>query len=700
MKKKRSLIASCLFVCLSVIVNAQFNYISPVPGSKYHYPQETIILKTGEAFDENSTLKKDIVEIYGSKSGKHGWKTILSENKTLIIKPEPEFAWNETVTVIVHNNLKKKDGTTITGNSFSFDIRNGISTEERERYLRSDKEIIREDFPNNILPEQLRTGNLDSMPTFVINVNNNPAHGQIFYDNQSDDENDTNSFPTIINNNGSIIWAKDLGMNGHDFKINYNGYLTYYDLVNFQWIIMDSNYNRIDSVQCGNGYELETNGHDCVIYPDKHTFLLAYDDQTIDMSQVVAGGNSDATVKGLIVQELDIKKNVVFQWRSWDHFQITDADSNTVLTGLTVDYVHGNAVERDNDGNIMVSCRNLCEITKINTSTGDIIWRMGGENNQFKFLKDNIPQHFSYQHDIRRITNGHVTLFNDGDYLPVQISSAKEYALDEVNKVATLTWYYEHPDINGNHVYGRASGSTQRLPNGNTMISWGTIYADQGIPNITEVDLNKNITWEMTFDDGTQRSYRTHKYAWNPCSRITSYTMNAAPGKTQVTLSWGDATGATKYKVYYRMAGTGTWITAGKTSSTQLVIKNLITSTKYEWRVKTICSGNGTSHYSETASFTTLSARETDPLNSGTDLLDAEVYPNPAFAVITLSIKGDSGNEPALVTIRNMLGEIQMTQEIANAGQIQLNVQNLSKGFYTAEIRCGAKSVIKKFIKE
>lgn len=79
-----------------------------------------------------------------------------------------------------------------------------------------------------------------------------------------------------------------------------------------------------------------------------------------------------------------------------------------------------------------------------------------------------------------------------------QVSSAKEYALDEVNKIATLVWYYEHPDVNGFKVYGPATGNAQRLPNGNTIIDWGLVPF--GFPNHTEVDANKNIVWEMTFD--------------------------------------------------------------------------------------------------------------------------------------------------------------------------------------------------------
>lgn len=78
-----------------------------------------------------------------------------------------------------------------------------------------------------------------------------------------------------------------------------------------------------------------------------------------------------------IIQELDQSKNVVFQWRSWDHFRITDA-THEDLTAALVDYVHANALEVDNDGNILLSSRHLDEITKIDRQTGNIIWRLDG----------------------------------------------------------------------------------------------------------------------------------------------------------------------------------------------------------------------------------------------------------------------------------------------------------------------------------
>jgi hypothetical protein len=147
----------------------------------------------------------------------------------------------------------------------------------------------------------------------------------------------------------------------------------------------------------------------------------------------------------------------------------------------------------------MISSRHLNEITKINRTTGDIIWRMGGIHNQFTFVNDTIP--FRYQHCIRRIANGNIILFDNGNFRTPLFSRALEYQLDEVNKVATLVWQYRKtPDI-----YGQSMGSVQRLRNGNTLICWGQIN-----PNFTEVTPAGVIALQMSLPQGIY-SYRVFR---------------------------------------------------------------------------------------------------------------------------------------------------------------------------------------------
>ena len=205
------------------------------------------------------------------------------------------------------------------------------------------------------------------------------------------------------------------------------------------------------------------------------------------MSQIVPGGNPAATVYGLIVQEVDTHRNVVFEWRSWDHIDITD--SNQDLTAQVIDLIHGNAVGLDFDGNLLISSRHLDEVTKINRQTGAIIWRWGGKRNQFTFIGDN--RRFSHLHDIRLLPNGHYTLYDNGNGLTPEYSRALEYVLDQTHKTATLVWEYRNtPDV-----FAWGMGNAQRLPNGNTMIGWGTT-----VPTLTEVTPDGRKAFELTMD--------------------------------------------------------------------------------------------------------------------------------------------------------------------------------------------------------
>jgi hypothetical protein len=106
----------------------------------------------------------------------------------------------------------------------------------------------------------------------------------------------------------------------------------------------------------------------------------------------------------------------------------------------------------------------------------------------------------------------------------------------------------------------------------------------------------------MTFDSSNR--YRVHKYQWNPCSRLTGYTMNSTlkPGK----LCWG----------WVRLMGVSL-IKCSTALRLQLhgppyrqnvksPLMGLAQSTPYEWRVQSLCSlSPGKSAYSVLDTFAT-----------------------------------------------------------------------------------------------
>lgn len=363
------------------------------------------------------------------------------------------------------------------------------------------------------------------IPNITVLHNNNPAPGKLFMGNLRFGTQQEPLYLLILNNDGSVFWSRQQNAITWDFKKQSNGLLTYMStsigIVNLNLsrahYSLDSNYNIVDSFRIVSppNDTFWTDHHECIVLPNGHALLLGLDYQRVDMSLIVPGGNTNANVEGYVIQEIDEDNNLLFEWNTFEHFLIEDA-IGVDLTRSYIDPWHVNAIEMDSDGNILISSRHLNEITKINRQTGAIIWRLGGPHNEFTFINDSI--NFSYQHDIRRLPNGNVTLFDNGNFRspPAYFSRAVEYQLNEVTKVATLVWQYRHtPDI-----YGFSMGSVQRLPNDNTLISWGSAS-----PTLTEVNPLGQITFEMTFPAGVY-TYRTFKGDW-PVPAILTLDLSA-----------------------------------------------------------------------------------------------------------------------------------------------------------------------------
>jgi Arylsulfotransferase (ASST) len=224
--------------------------------------------------------------------------------------------------------------------------------------------------------------------------------------------------------------------------------------------------------------------HDLLVQPDGSYWLMCDETRVMDLSGV--GGAAGATVTGTVVQHLDPAGGLVFEWSPFDHFEITDVDQET-RSGPTVNWTHGNALDLDADGNLLVSFRSLSEITKIDTRTGGVLWRMGGRRNHFAFPDSGPP--FLGQHGVRAAGGGLVLLDNFGE---AEGSRAERYLLDEAGRTARLTGTYV-PTFATRAALG---GTTQNLPGRHTLVAFG----DGGV--VQEYDGDGAVVWEIEGDPG------------------------------------------------------------------------------------------------------------------------------------------------------------------------------------------------------
>ncbi len=348
----------------------------------------------------------------------------------------------------------------------------------------------------------LATTLLIAQPSFNVITNNSPYAGKIFIHSMSE-------YMSILEENLDFYWLVNNDNKGMDFKLN-NTKLSFFhkpseSLNEAFWIIADHTMNEIDTIHCSEGL---TDYHDIIITDDNTYILQSYNSEVIDLSNI--GGNQFSVVSSILrIQEFDLEHNLIFDWYALDHLNILDYESNLFIGNSIVgqiDWMHGNSIDIDYDNNLILSNRKSNEIIKIDRITGELIWIMGGPLNEFEIMNDSLNGVKS-QHDVTRLDNGNLLVFDNGNNETHTASRVVEYQIDEANKTATLVWEFLNP-------YGylsRAMGSAQRLPNENTFINWGTILI-QGTSlgaNVMEVTHDKDIVLEIQFDN--HQSYKATK---------------------------------------------------------------------------------------------------------------------------------------------------------------------------------------------
>jgi hypothetical protein len=369
-------------------------------------------------------------------------------------------------------------------------------------------------------------------PDFKITQLNNPAPGYlVFHDYEAE------CFSVMDNYGYRTFPNKNINKTSGLKPIN-DKYWIFYDrnvyyIYNFEFEFLDSILNPTS---------LSIDFHDMLILKNGRILMLLRKQLTIDMSEIVPGGQKEATILSNVLVETDKTGQIYWQWSALDHLKITDATSKINLTQKYIDLTHVNSMDVDESGNVLISLRHYDQIIKINRQTGNIIWKMGGSEsngNQFTFVNDTVDGFFgfSHQHTAMFLGNGNILLYDNGNLREPQYSRAVEYSIDEVKMTATKVWEYRYsPDI-----YQPSMGSAFRLPNGNTLINWGK-------EKITEVRYDKSIALEVDF--GNRLNYRAYKVLYNTdavyqnISGIGDYDFNNQSYTTGVKLTVSNVSGS------------------------------------------------------------------------------------------------------------------------------------------------------------
>jgi hypothetical protein len=507
-----------------------------------------------------------------------------------------------------------------------------------------------------------------ALPVYSVTVSTPQSTGYYFTTPIKVGAGSASVIPTqmILDNFGNLVYYKKFQVGGSsDFKLHANGIISYSS--NNKFYLVDSTFTVVDSVVPKNGVLFD--GHDMQILPNGNFLILGMEKVVMNLSSYnyfgpnnTNPGSNSATVTCGIIQELDAAKNVVFEWHCKDHYNFGDVDPVWLAGPANVDWTHLNAVEKDNDGNYLLSVRHFNEITKINKNTGAIIWRLGGNANQFTFTND--AQKFIGQHDIRRIANGNITLFDNGKLSPLHAAIAKEYQLNETTLTANLVWSY----VENNNAFSRSLGNQQRLNNGNTLVNYGTLNNSDCVFNVVTNTGAK--LFELAFAD-TLRSYRSFNYPTLPWQLnrpvINCYSFG---GQTYLDAGSGSAsylwnTGATTQTIL--ITGTGTYFVfvpkgqGGFISSSPFTIADLSTA----------C----------------ITGINDNVFNSQF----IEVFPSPATDVLKIRASGSKIS----LELFDLIGKCVKKEEYINQNAVLLPLSDLPSGVYLLKVNGIAKKIIK-----
>jgi hypothetical protein len=290
----------------------------------------------------------------------------------------------------------------------------------------------------------------------------------------------------IIDRSGRVVWYREVSSSLVDFQLQPNGHLT--GAVAGAYQEWDGLGNVVRAWTVSSPFL--TDVHEVRLLDDGSALLFGFETRSLDLSRF--DGPAGAGVIGNVLQRIRADGAVSFQWNTFEHYALDDADDFVWQEPGTggYDFTHCNAIETLPSGDYLVSTRNLSEITRIDHETGEIRWRMGkGKGNQFTFIND--PKGgFWNMHGIRRLQDGHLIMIDNGlGHMPPS-SRAVEYEIDEDAMTATLVWSFE-PGL-----VSCCMGFAQRLANGNTLVTLGEDY------RVSEVSPAGDVVWEARLPMG------------------------------------------------------------------------------------------------------------------------------------------------------------------------------------------------------
>jgi len=291
-------------------------------------------------------------------------------------------------------------------------------------------------------------------------------------------------------------------------------------------VIRETNVDRVNE-QLPIEAAISNFDHDAILLPNGHILVIATNQRVFPAG--TQGNSAAISVIGRVLLDLDTNMQVAWYWNAFDHdsggTQLNIARPATMgetcaynanditpwgcppvlLTSPANDWLHGNSIQYEPDGSIMMSLRHQDWVVDIDynngTGTGNIVWIMGLDGNFTMQTTSNRYPWFSHEHNVEFTLGGmtSLTLFDNGN---TRISQDGGYSRGMVLNVdvpnRTVAWSFV-PNMG---VFSQALGSAQLLSNGDYMFLCGDILFKPSSAAAWDIDTEYSTNGTLTYSQG------------------------------------------------------------------------------------------------------------------------------------------------------------------------------------------------------
>jgi hypothetical protein len=318
-------------------------------------------------------------------------------------------------------------------------------------------------------------------------------------------------------------------------------------------IVYDNQYNPspivLDPV-------VDVDMHEINIQDPHRALALAFREENLNMASFgLPDVNMNIWTGGFVEFDITTGK-VLLLWTSQDAISPDESVAfDPYQEHPNTDFMHVNSIDRNKNGDYMLSARHTSTLYFISGQDGRIMWRLGGKRSDFAQDFE-----FSYQHDAKFISvnDTHITIsfLNNGaeDIITNEPTSSAMYVeLDLTTMKATLLNRYTRPD----HESTRKRGNMQTLPNGNVLVGWSEFGY------MSEFTHDGRLLMEARFVSERFSTYRAYKFPWRsrpsypPVLVASCHGVNGTALSTTFHVSWNGATDVKYWRFFTQANLTG-----------------------------------------------------------------------------------------------------------------------------------------------